>query len=191
MKTFLANYAEFQAPVSTGGVFYAAWPRNAPARDLRALSGMLAQTLEWWADKADRVKAGNAEYDSWLVAASGVALPDGSRDANDPTRGWRPMKTAPKDGTIVRLLVDYSGDDACNPLEDEQITHTIGGCTDDHTGLSEGWKFAGWSWEQDCFCEGRGKAIGWLPFAPTAGVSVLDDQTFPPAGTDGSGEALP
>jgi hypothetical protein len=80
------------------------------------------------------------------------------------------MKTAPKDGTIVRLLVDYSGEDACHPLEDAQITHTIGGCTDANTGLREGWKFAGWSWEQDCFCEGRGKAIGWLPFdAPGAG----------------------
>lgn len=87
---------------------------------------------------------------------------------------WRPMKTAPKDGTIVRLLVDYSGEDACHPLEDATITHTIGGCTDGNTGLREGWKFAGWSWEQDCFCEGRGKAIGWLPFdAPAAGVSGM------------------
>lgn len=83
---------------------------------------------------------------------------------------WRPMKTAPKDGTIVRLLVDYSGEDACHPLEDATITHTIGGCTDANTGLREGFKFAGWSWEQDCFCEGRGKPIGWLPFdAPGAG----------------------
>ena len=82
------------------------------------------------------------------------------------TERWRPMETAPKDGTIVRLLVDYSGEDACHPLEDAQITHTIGGCTDDHTGLCEGWKFAGWSWEQDCFCEGRGKSIGWLPLSP-------------------------
>lgn len=77
---------------------------------------------------------------------------------------WRPMKTAPKDGTIVRLLVDYRGD-GCHPLEDAEITHTIGGNTDGNTGLKEGWKFAGWSWEQDCFCEGRGKPIGWLPFA--------------------------
>lgn len=90
---------------------------------------------------------------------------------------WRPMNTAPKNGTIVRLLVDYSGDDACHPLEDAQVTHTVGGCTDDHTGLSEGFKFAGWSWEQDCFCEGRGKPIGWLPFdAP--GVTVPPHHTF-------------
>jgi len=76
------------------------------------------------------------------------------------------MKSAPKDGTIVRLLVDYSGEDACHPLEDATVTHTIGGCTDGNTGLREGFKFAGWSWEQDCFCEGRGKPIGWLPFEP-------------------------
>lgn len=104
---------------------------------------------------------------------------------------WRPMETAPADGTIVRLLVDYSGEDACHPLEDAPITHTIGGNTDGHTGLSEGWKFAGWSWEQDCFCEGRGKPIGWLPFAPVPhGVPGVDGRTFPAAPTDG-GKAAP
>lgn len=78
MKTFLApQYAEFQAPVSTGGVFYAAWPRNASSRDLRAISGMLTQTLEWWADKLARVEAGNKEYDSWLVNPLGVGGTDG------------------------------------------------------------------------------------------------------------------
>jgi hypothetical protein len=77
---------------------------------------------------------------------------------------WRPMETAPVDGTIVRLLVDYSGD-GCHPLEDADVAQTIGGNTDGNTGTSEGWKFAGWSWEQDCFTEGCGKPIGWLPFA--------------------------
>jgi hypothetical protein len=73
MPNFLpTHYAEFQAPVSTGGVFYAAWPRNASHRDLRAISGMLGQTLEWWADKAERVSEGNTEYDSWLLLPCGV-----------------------------------------------------------------------------------------------------------------------
>lgn len=84
---------------------------------------------------------------------------------------WRPMETAPKDGTIVRLLVDYRGEEACHPLEDAAVMHTIGGNTDGNTGLREGWKFAGWSWEQDCFCEGRGKPIGWLPLCNPSGVA--------------------
>jgi hypothetical protein len=95
------------------------------------------------------------------------------------TEQWRLMNTAPTDGTIVRLLVDYRGKDACHPLEDAEVTHTIGGNTDGNTGLKEGWKFAGWSWEQDCFCEGRGKPLGWLPLAPVpTGVSGPDHQTF-------------
>jgi hypothetical protein len=80
MPNFLpSHYAEFQAPVSTGGVFYAAWPRNASSRDLRAINGMLTQTLEWWADKLAAVEKGNAEYDSWLINPLGVALPDGGQ----------------------------------------------------------------------------------------------------------------
>jgi hypothetical protein len=102
------------------------------------------------------------------------------------------METAPTDGTIVRLLVDYTGEDACHPLEDAEIAQTIGGNTDGNTLDKEGWKFAGWSWEQDCFCEGRGKPIGWLPFAHLdltheSGVVVDRHQTFSPAPTDGGG----
>ncbi len=92
---------------------------------------------------------------------------------------WRSMESAPTDGTIVRLLVDYSGDDACHPLEDAQIAPTIGGNTDGNTGESEGWKFAGWSWEQDCFTEGAGKPVGWLPFAATPAAPKAAPQTAP------------
>jgi hypothetical protein len=72
MKTFLGHiYAEFQAPVSTGGVFYAAWPRDASSRDLRTINGMLSRTLEWWADTLASVERGNAEYDSWTCGVEG------------------------------------------------------------------------------------------------------------------------
>lgn len=89
-----------------------------------------------------------------------------------------PMETAPKDGTIVRLLVDYSGEDACHPLEDANQAWTVGGNTDGNTGADLGWRFAGWDWSQDQFCEGKGTPIGWLPFAdhlshwPTAKLTV-------------------
>lgn len=73
----------------------------------------------------------------------------------------RPLDEAPKDHTMIWLLVDYSGDGA-NPLEDEILGWTIGHNGFDDTGVDE-WEFAGWSWEQDCFTQGFGKVVGWHP----------------------------
>ncbi|MDB5967147.1 MAG: hypothetical protein JWQ72_3647 [Polaromonas sp.] len=82
---------------------------------------------------------------------------------------WRSMDTAPTDGAMVRLLVDYSGEDSFTALEDELVSPTIGFNSDVQTGDTLGWQFVGWSWEQDCYCQGRGKVIGWAPFdAPVA-----------------------
>lgn len=90
-----------------------------------------------------------------------------------------PMDTAPTDGTIVRLLVDYSGEDACNPLEDaepETPRWTIGANMDsNHPDEPEGWLMAGWNWEQDCFWQGHGKPIGWLPFTATTSSAALTE----------------
>ena len=72
-----------------------------------------------------------------------------------------PLTDAPKDHTLLWLLVDYSGDGA-NPLEDEILGWTIGHNGFDHTGVDE-WEFAGWSWEQDCFTQGVGNVVGWYP----------------------------
>jgi len=76
-----------------------------------------------------------------------------------------PMETAPKDGTMLRLLVDYSDGYGC-PLEDEPQAWTIGFNQLDDTGIDQ-WEMAGWNWEQDCFTEGRGTPIAWLPFHAT------------------------
>ena len=73
-----------------------------------------------------------------------------------------PIETAPKDGTMLRLLVDYT-DEGENPLEDEHQAWTIGFNQLSDT-EEDVWEFAGWSWEQDCFTAGVGKVIGWLPF---------------------------
>lgn len=83
----------------------------------------------------------------------------------DPERP-RPIETAPKNNTLLRLLVDYTGEDSAHPLEDDILAWTVGFNNDDNVGEGEGqgWQFAGWSWQQDHFTEGRGKAIGWLPF---------------------------
>jgi len=74
----------------------------------------------------------------------------------------RPMETAPRDCTMLWLLVDYSGEEGHSPLSDAKIAWTIGFNNFDHDEIDE-WKFAGWNWENDYFTEGAGKPIGWLP----------------------------
>lgn len=74
-----------------------------------------------------------------------------------------PIDSAPRDGTMVRLLVqftDYALEDTGDPM------WTIGA-----NGLYGGddlWCFAGWDWEQDCFTAGEGTPVGWLPFHPAS-----------------------
>lgn len=79
----------------------------------------------------------------------------------------RPVVTAPRDGRMLRLLVDYSGEDAAHALEDALQGWTIGFNNSDNDEEAE-WQFAGWCWSHDHFNEGRGRVIGWLPFHPEA-----------------------
>jgi len=79
----------------------------------------------------------------------------------------RPALTAPRDGTLVRLLLDYSEEENWVQLEDKIQAWTIGYNTLADTGDDE-WIIVGWDWSQDCWCEGSGKIIGWLPFVPQA-----------------------
>ena len=76
----------------------------------------------------------------------------------------RPMETAPRDHTLVALLVDYEGAGDCR-IDDADRAWTLGLNGYDHTGLDE-WQLVGWSWCHDQFCNGTGggEPIGWLPF---------------------------
>lgn len=76
-----------------------------------------------------------------------------------------PMDTAPTDGTLLRLRMDYSGEEYSNALWDTaQFAWTIGFNQLDHTGVDE-WQYAGWDWNGDEFEKGRGGVpVGWLPF---------------------------
>lgn len=74
----------------------------------------------------------------------------------------QPMELAPCDGTMVRLLVQFEA----NATEDTAgPAWTIGANNDDNVGEEErlGWQFAGWSWVHDCFTDGRGTPVAWLP----------------------------
>ena len=79
---------------------------------------------------------------------------------------WRPMATAPRDGTMVRLLVEFTD----HATEDAETAPTIGACDDDNVPEDErvGWQFAGWCWSHDHFTEGKGTPVGWLPMLDTA-----------------------
>lgn len=71
----------------------------------------------------------------------------------------RPMDTAPRDGTMVRLLVqftEHATEDTAEPA------WTIGANNGEHDG-GDLWCFAGWCWTHDHFTEGKGTPVGWLP----------------------------
>lgn len=73
---------------------------------------------------------------------------------------WLPISTAPKDGTLVRLLVNFE----CHATADKVgPCPTIGSNTSENTGEADVWQFAGWNWEHDCYTEGIGTPIAWMP----------------------------
>lgn len=72
---------------------------------------------------------------------------------------WNDMSSAPKDGTMLRLLVEFEE----HSTEDETTAPTIGTNNFDNDENDE-WLFAGWCWTHDHFTQGVGKPIGWLPF---------------------------
>lgn len=77
------------------------------------------------------------------------------------------MDTAPTDGTMVRLLVDYTNGGAA--LEDATRAWTIGFNNLGNTG-EDRWQFAGWCWTHDHFTHGTGTPVGWLPWSnPSTG----------------------
>lgn len=76
--------------------------------------------------------------------------------------GRQPMETAPKDNSLVWLLVDYSDEDADHALADATQAWTIGFNSFADSGEDE-WKFAGWCWSHDHFTQGRGSPVAWRP----------------------------
>lgn len=80
----------------------------------------------------------------------------GAQEDHDPH--WRPIETAPRDGSMLRLLVEFSE----HSTEDEDQAPTIGANNFDND-EEDVWKFAGWCWSHDHFVQGEGVPVGWLP----------------------------
>ena len=72
---------------------------------------------------------------------------------------WMPIETAPREGTMVLLLVDYEEHQMENNRH-PQVTIGMNNLLND--GIDE-WMFAGWCWSQDAFTAGRGKPLKWMP----------------------------
>ena len=86
------------------------------------------------------------------------------RDAADAVSFWSMDEWDQRD-EIVMLLVDYREGE--HSLDDAVVAITVGHNNDHNVGEGEGsgWQFAGWLWSQDCYTQGEGKPIGWLPLS--------------------------
>lgn len=98
-----------------------------------------------------------------------------SNELRPPMYAALPMKLAPKNGTLLRLLVMFEE----GPLEDDNTKPiwTIGFNSLNDSG-HDLWQFAGWNWTHDCFCEGTGTPVGWLPMLDALHGQALAGSNF-------------
>lgn len=89
---------------------------------------------------------------------------EGILPTQDINLGPRPMESAPRDGSMLRLLVQFT-DHATQ--DTDGAAWTIGANKHDHDG-EDLWQFAGWCWTHDHFTEGKGTPVGWLPLLDDA-----------------------
>lgn len=151
----LADAAATTTPVvvaEQAGDVRQAWPEWGTSDKTQHYAAMVADTND-----ADILRAAISDLcrdnERLAVMLKSAKQPDPTPDTS--------LSDPPKDGRMLCLLVDYSDGD--HPLEDAKQAWTIGYNTLADTGDDE-WLIAGWSWEQDCYTDGRGTVIGWLPF---------------------------
>ena len=94
----------------------------------------------------------------------------------DHAPGWRDMATAPIDGTMLRLLVEFEE----HSTEDAEQAPTIGANNFENDG-EDVWRFAGWCWSHDHFTGGKGVPVGWLPMFDGPKLIAAAEQPAPVA----------
>lgn len=103
-------------------------------------------------------------------APSATPRPEASDAPDIVPVAWRDPATAPKDGTMLQLLIQRGDVDrgAWSPFEDSLDPYVTIGFNNLANTLEDEWEFAGWDWSHDCFTTGYGEVVGWLPFGPDA-----------------------
>jgi hypothetical protein len=138
---------------------------------IEAAAKVISDCMDYpWAHMPEQGRSNMRKHAAAVVAAALAGQEQAGAVA------WRDMATAPKDGTLLRLLVDFEH----HATEDgEGPQPTIGSNTwDNHHDFDE-WQFAGWNWEQDCYTQGIGKPVGWLPMleaAPGAAIAAREQE---------------
>jgi hypothetical protein len=110
---------------------------------------MIERRMTWQAEACDHEWTDDGEF---LL----VCTKCGTHENHDPK--WRDMESAPRDGTLIRLLVNFDE----HSTEDADEAPTIGANNFDNDG-EDAWRFAGWCWTHDHFTQGVGTPVGWLP----------------------------
>jgi len=137
-------------------------------------SGLTFALVLWKPGQAGEPKSVGLAAPPQRQAEAPLALRT-TADCADPAGrrpDWRPIEEAPKDGTLLLLLVDYSGDQAGAPLEDDTLARTIGANNFDNDG-EDAWRFAGWCWSHDHYTEGQRRPVKFI---------LLDDVAPTPPG---------
>jgi hypothetical protein len=118
--------------------------------------GCIANITAWW-----RFRKATARLDA------GARLYLEKMTAFDRPAWNYDMSAAPKDGTLLQLLLDHSADDGTGEcdggFEDALRTRVMGFNNGDNDGQDR-WMFPGWDWCQDCIIpQGCGTPIAWAP----------------------------
>lgn len=83
---------------------------------------------------------------------------------------WLPMESAPKDGQLVRLLVQFEE----NAIDDGDEPFATIGQNNFQNDRVDRWQFVGWNWTHDEFTDGLGTPLGWLPMLDEQSTAARD-----------------
>lgn len=114
---------------------------------------------KWVMDAMRSLLQVNARSQQSTINQLQARIEELERERGQPVDKWLDMASAPRDGTMVRLLVEFEE----HSTEDVDQAPTIGANNFDNDG-EDRWQFAGWCWSHDHFVEGKGVPVGWLPF---------------------------
>lgn len=133
-------------------------PDGLPSDWRRVVEGaadMLGESAKQHRGRGDSATAAMCDRFGAMLRDEIMAVPAGEPETP------RPMSTAPRDGSMIRLLVQFTEHGTSDGFGSGPAW-TIGANTYDDSGDDE-WFIAGWNWQQDCFTAGEGEPLGWLP----------------------------